>query len=440
MPRVKVALNPPQRQALDALKPGHTVCIPWGRGVGKSHFIRLHWWLRVAEYDRKLRTDAIEPFTGVRIIALMPTLKQFKAVHGAAILDEVNGKWRHLGGTVNQTDWSVKFPGGSWIRPFPAKDHTAQAARGMRCDIISCDEVDDIEPDVYDSVATPWLSEPWSLAEELAGGTPRRGRSGLLYRLHREGLSEDPEDSKTQSFHATYADAPGMVSADRVARAKRRSTKAVFEREWECSFDAGEGMVYPFDEAFHVRTPPPTERFSEMLLGVDHGWADPGVFLLCGIEGHGNDAVLWVLREHYETEKPNAYWNDLARKYAEAGVHTAYVDRSRPDRIADLRKEGLNAVGADNDIQAGIARLTDLMVRRPGPDDEFTCRLFVAPECANTIWEMGRYRRKKDPRDPDRYLEDPVDKDNHAMDSLRYLAVMRFGRLDGPGKTVVSGA
>jgi hypothetical protein len=52
----------------------------------------------------------------------------------------------------------------------------------------------------------------------------------------------------------------------------------------------------------------------------------------------------------------------------------------------------------------------------------------VAPCCANGIREISEYRRKRDPQDPDRYLEAIEDKNNHAMDADRYALFAQFGK------------
>ena len=52
---INVALNGPQSRAYELLQPGASVCTPWGRGVGKSWFMRRLWYLSVAEHDGKIR-------------------------------------------------------------------------------------------------------------------------------------------------------------------------------------------------------------------------------------------------------------------------------------------------------------------------------------------------------------------------------------------------
>lgn len=442
--------NPPQKLAWQAVEKASrlTLTLAWGRGVGKSWFLRQFAWIQVAKNDGQLRIDALEPFRGVRIIFLTPTLQQFKDVHAAQIESELGGKWASLGGKIDHTSWRITFPGGSWIMPMPAAEYTAQRGRGLRADIVLSDEADDIDVSTYDAVCSPWLSEPWSFGLEVFSGTPRRGRHGLLFRNFengrkgaelRSGLTiadqTNEQLKKFWSFRATYRDAPGNVSAEAVAQARQLTSLTTFKREWEADFDSGEGLVFPFDASFHVRTPPPKGEFAFHVVGVDFGWVDAGVFLWIGVRGHGNDAEAWILGEYYESEVPTHVWDERARAWNFA--QTFFCDPSRPQDIQRL-KGFCNAVKADNSLEGGLDRVASLLSKRQGANGKETARLFVSPKCTNTIREFGLYRRKRDPYDPDGFLEKPEDKHNHSMDALRYAVVGVFGRGNNT-RSVVSG-
>ena len=471
--RLDIRLNGPQFAAFAAIEPRSTIFFGFGRGIGKSWFLRFNWGLLVSKWDGKKRPEN-KSVRGVRILCLMPTLKQFKDVHWSGLEQEFGpgGMWEHLGAKLNAQNGQITFPGGSWIKPFPASDYNSRVARGMRCDVLCGDEIDDIDPDVYYSVAIPCLSEPWSLGIELVGGTPRRGRHGLWWAFKQAGtlgeqlrsgtiershalehpaaiaalsvysgikledwppgLPEDPHDAalyvlaRNYAFHATYRDAPETVSAIAVARAKATTPEATFRREWEADPDAGEGLVYQFDERFHVREPQPNARFSEYLVGVDHGHVDAGVMLLIGIQGHGEDATAWVLEEHYASGRNNSEWDAIAQGYR---YGTFYADPSRQDRINDWRVLGLDVrdIPAEvKPIRAGIARVAEMLFVRADEHGPDYARLYVHPRCRNVIRELGMYRRKK--LADGSIGEDPVDKDNHTCDALRYAIAGRFGR------------
>lgn len=433
--------NAPQFKAYEALEPGNTIFLGFGRGVGKSWLLRQLCWLLVGAYDGKLRQNALLPFRGVRMTALAPTLTQWKDIHWSAIEEELgpHGRWARLGAKFDRSRAQVTFKGGSSLRPFPASEYNARTARGMRTDVLVADELDDIPTSVYEAVAIPWLSEPWSLGIQILAGTPTRGRHGLWYRSLSAGrtgdkvragesVGRDEADVEAfrsvYSFHATYRDAPETVSAKAVAKAKATTDPATFKREWEADPDAGEGLVYPFVESFHVRQPPDPRSFREFIVGGDWGWTDAGVLLRGGVQGHGEDATLWLLDEWYEREVPNHIWDQRAAAWRDAKF---WPDPSRPDRINDLRAMGLNVGETDNDIYAGVARVANLLFPRPVENGAPWCRLYVSPKCVNTIREFGLYRRKKLPDGT--FDEQPADKDNHTMDALRYMVVGRFGRM-----------
>lgn len=445
---MQVELNGPQLQAYEAFGPGRKICLAWGRGVGKSTFMRNLWWLLVAQYDGKRRKGGTH--RGVRIIVMMPTLKQFKDVFGGDIVEDLTDpeKWGWLGAKIDRSTWQIDFPGGSWIKPFPAAEHSSRSALGMRCDAVFLDEQDHIYPGVFDTVAKPWLSAPWSLRIVVGAGTPRKGRHGLHYRQFQsgqigerlrageqiEGLKEDTAEQLKNyySFFATYRDSPETVTPEAVADAKATSPKAIFQREWEHNFDAAEGLVYgdAWDERFHVRVPPDNVVWSQFLTSGDKGYEDPGVLLLGGIIGHGQDSVLWILDEVYKQHKTADWWcEQLGKMVGETGAKRLYFDPSAADWKASFRAAtGVNTPDVDNSIDEGVDAVANMMLPRTHEgEDKPQARLYIHPRCQNLIRELSMYRRRADPKDPDRYTDDIVDKDNHGPDALRYMVAGHFG-------------
>lgn len=391
-------------------------------------------WLLVSQWDGKLRTDALHPFKGIRIVCLMPTLKQFKDVHAKLLRDELDGEWAFLNGQLNLTNYEIKFPGGSSFTPFPAEIHTSKRARGIRADVVLADEVDDIDRSTWDSVVRPWFSEPWSLKYRIAGGTPRRGRHGLLYELHRLGLSRDPKHERYRSFHATYRDCPDTVDAAEVEDARLNTPPAAFAREWECDFDSAEGLVFPmFSEDVHVRDPPPNVVWREIIVGVDHGWRDPGVFLKFGLAGSGRDTIAWAIDEVYESDREEDWWVDQAVLWNQSDPHaTWYADPSMPARIAALARKAkcrMQALEPDErKIEDGVGTVANLMALREREDGSRVTRLFISPKCKNFIRELGLYRHKRDPKSADKFTDTIEGRNDHCPDAARYALHGRLGK------------
>lgn len=425
-----------------------TIALAFGRGVGKSQFMRQTWYESIARYDGVLREgllpNALRYYQrGVRVIHLQPTFKSCKDIHGEHVEHELlrspvhdQENWHFLQPRADRTRWHFTFPGSSWVQWFGMRE--ANAARGLRGDIVTIDECDDVEPGDIEAVVLPMLSEPWSLKLLLLGGTPRRGRFGTLYKYYKDGL--DPEKPNAHSVFATYRDSPETVSATLVESARAIMLPEVFRREWECDFDAAEGLVYSmFDAGFHVREPRRDALWSEFLVGVDWGWEDPGVFLLLGVLGKARDAQIWVLDEIVEQHRTISWWADRALMWNSRFPDARwYADPSQPANIETLRRDGRARIvsSVKHTIEDGVSAVADrMLIRRYDQEDESTryAKLFVHPKCVRTIDELGKYRRRRDPRDKDRYLDDIEDKHNHCMDSLRYPIVSRFGVLNRSG-------
>jgi hypothetical protein len=437
-PALEIKLNRPQSQAHQLIEPNTTIVLPWGRGVGKSWFQRFLWYSTIFSWDGVARPDALNGQRGVRIVHLMPRFRQAKAVHGKPTEFELgaSGPWSFLGGRINRTEWIISFPGGSTIQWFGTTE--ANSNRGLRADIVTLDEVDDIDPEDFDAVVRPWLSEPWSLRIVILCGTPRRGRYGLLYREHRAALEGR---LRYASIFATYKDAPETVdqayAEEQVDNLARIGQLAVARREWFCDFDAADGNVYGmFEESFHVRRRPRNIRWTEILIGCDWGWENPGVMLVIGVIGKGKDAVCWILEEVYERYRLPSWWGakakEIAARYRYLAPMRWYGDPSRADLVNEIKAMAdVRFFDTINAVEPGIAAVAEKLSPLLDPTDPEGKRriahLYVSEDCANTIFEFKNYKRKRDPRDPDRFLDDVEKKNDHAMDAARYAMVSYFG-------------
>lgn len=431
--RLTIKLSKPQTLARRAFTDGATVNLSWGRGLGKTEFILLSMFLLVAEWDGKERRHEVSGASvrGVRIAYLMPAATQARKTVLDRFREKLDGQFRHLGGSINLVELRVTFPGGSWIQFVSQEQGTL--VRGLRCDVIAVDECDDIDIEFFSAVCKPWLSEPFSLKRSLLGGTPKRGRYGLLHQTYRLGQARAEGH---WSLHATWRDAPEHVDSAFVARERRIAEQTgqlpTFLREWECNFDSAGDLVYPmFSEAIHVRTPDPRVVWSEYLVGVDHGYEDPGCFLVIGVAGSGRDATCHVLREIYRKHQIEDWWEDrvpevLAMRKGAVPMRW-YADPSRPERIIALQKRGARFVEANNAIEDGVSSVANLLAVRETNDGRKFSRLYIDPSCVNTIRELGLYRRKRDPKNKEHVLDDIEDRNNHAMDALRYPCMTRFG-------------
>lgn len=447
------ALDRHQSRAFRMVQPGRTCTFPFGRGSGKTFLARaLVHALALAKPNQQIGILYPSLIQARKVIWMGPT----GLLVDCARLMRVGQVRRY-----HRSELTIEYANGSQVTTWGAEN--AGGILGQRFSALLEDETDDIDPEVERAVVQPTFSKAGLDAIWVKFGTPRRGRHGSLYASFHSAEQETkgfritddgatiyaPELPQTQfGFRLRSADSP-QVDQKWLSKVRgelySKGKGPTYEREYECNFDASEGLVYPtFNQDFHVCEPDYGVPWTEILVGVDHGWNDPGVFLPQGVIGNGRDAITHLLEEVYETAKDTTWWGDKAAEMAWRYRNYRqrwYADPSRPDRIVDIRRRVLEVhpelrgsftiEPAENSIEAGVDAVADRLAIRDSADGTKRSRLYISPSCANTLTEFGKYRRKRDPKNIETILDDIVDKDNHAMDSLRYPLFTRFGGPDG---------
>lgn len=149
------------------------------------------------------------------------------------------------------------------------------------------------------------------------------------------------------------------------------------------------------------------------VLGVDEGYTNPFVCLDIRMSA---DERVHVASEHYESGM-----NIEGKRSAIAKMRTKHeavvIDPSAASLIADIRDRGYAVTPADNAVFDGIMLVQSLLQQG---------RLTVDPSCENTIREFETYEWKSE-RDG-AMRDEPVKKNDHAMDALRYGLMAMIGR------------
>jgi hypothetical protein len=226
------------------------------------------------------------------------------------------------------------------------------------------------------------------------------GKRGFFYREWQDN------EARWRRVRVTWRDCP-RIRAECIEEEKHSLGESWVRQEYECSFEALSGLVYPdFAERVACDLWPNLE--GRAVGGIDFGFKNP----FCALWGvHDRDDVLWISDERYlRHTRMDQHAEVLPRK-----VHW-FADPSGAGDIAELRHANLIVMPAINEIRAGITAVTArietgrLRVRRAG--------------CPNLLAEaeMYRYPSKKEGGD----AENPLPENNHAMDALRYL----ISRLD----------
>lgn len=143
------------------------------------------------------------------------------------------------------------------------------------------------------------------------------------------------------------------------------------------------------------------------VFGLDYGYTnDPTAFIAMAV--NPKDKILYIYDEHYKTRMLN---NDIAAMIIQKGYQKERIraDSAEPKSNDDLRRLGITRIQAarkgKDSIMNGISRLQEY-------------RMYVHPNCSNTISELSSYHFAK--TKDEEVQNKPVDSNNHLMDAMRY--------------------
>jgi phage terminase large subunit len=220
-----------------------------------------------------------------------------------------------------------------------------------------------------------------------------------------------------------------------------------------------EGLVYPsFDESVHVVSHHAVEHYHKQLSmrstaityveGYDYGLAVPFCYILGFCDEHGN---VFLMDGAYQKEQPVDYHIngrhlgdeedfdgiiDIRNNY---GVSSDGMILADPDifrrkaagkklvgkSVADMMLEdNIMCIRGNNEIANGIVKVSQYLIpqamhRNPISGEYNAPYLYVSDKLFWWINEITDYYWKKSPTGDQ--IDMPVDKDDHAMDTTKYL-------------------
>ena len=215
-------------------------------------------------------------------------------------------------------------------------------------------------------------------------------------------------------------------------RSRPGASKQWCDQFLDALFGAAEGQVFPaFSPDVHVirAATLAARRWRRVGVGVDWGWAHPGVMLTGGQDGLGD---IYILREDVHSQKvvadTPAGWGPVAKDISKRYSPELWAcDPSQPGSIENLASwPGVRGLvyGANNDVQEGLNRVAarlEWAVTRPVKLGTGRPALYISDDCPYTIAEFQSYARRKE-RDGS-LSEAPEKRGDDAMDALRYLVM-----------------
>ena len=186
-----------------------------------------------------------------------------------------------------------------------------------------------------------------------------------------------------------------------------------------CSWEEFEGLVFnEFIESKHKIEPYEPADSEKYTFVLDYGFRNPTAILYAATD---YDGITRIYDEYYESGKLVSYISEqiLKKKAAQKAYMLAdpsihKVERDGNNVFNEFLENGIFLSRADNNVLQGINRVNQLL--KDG-------RLLICANCVNTLREIGGYKWKAiKPGEVKNEYEEPIKRDDHTMDDLRYLA------------------
>lgn len=325
----------------------------------------------------------------------LPSLKKTAWLEIRKLLDKLGVIYKE-----NKSDGVITLDNGSTISFIPLDD--SRKVRSLNMDFIYIEQCEEISKDSYDELTLRVRGEVQAQDYgQILSVVQPESKSHWLYQRFYQIKANDPD---YKVIHFSYLDNP-YLSEDAV---KYYDSLKELDYEKYLTHTLGEWItsskqIFTNNWSIGVNR----SYFNYYVGGIDFGWNVPSCFLLIGFY----DDEAYVLDEIYAPELTN---EELISKIKEClirnnvlleDLEAVYCDSASPDRIEVLSQAGLPCYPSVKDVKAKIQTTRET-------------KIHINECCENLIRELPEYQWKKD-RDGN-ILDEPVKKNDHAVDSLCY--------------------
>ncbi|MCC2070765.1 PBSX family phage terminase large subunit [Staphylococcus epidermidis] len=221
-------------------------------------------------------------------------------------------------------------------------------------------------------------------------------------------FDEDTKLNNTFSYTTTYRanewlDEVDIARYEDLYRTNPRRARIVCDGDW----GVAEGLVF---ENFEVKEFDWVKKLKEKQVvahGSDFGFTQDPTTLISTIVDLKNKE-LWIYDEHYQR---GMLTDEIYQMYLDKGLKNAKIIAVSAEKrlITEIKRKGVSnlkpSIKGQGSIMQGVQFIQGF-------------KIYVHPTCEHTIEELNTYTFDQDK--DGKWLNKPIDANNHLMDALRY--------------------
>ena len=303
------------------------------------------------------------------------------------------GQWEER--RFNKTECIYTFRNGATISFMGLADEAK--ARGLKCYILFVNE------------ATEWDFEVFFQARRRNTGFTILDYNPTYTSEH--WINEVNADKRTYFFISTFLDNPflGQTEIDEVLSYRQLHPDLwTIYGEGKCAVI--DGLVFPAENWDIIEEGDFPDWASDGFIGIDWGW-DPDPTVIVHVIIEGNDIyVKEIVREN------EMYADDIANRLEPYYGIQKYCDVDKR-LVATLEREGIPLLKTTDKDRTTILTGIRILNQR---------KIHITENSTGLIKEFRNYVYKKDRNGVVHTDVNPIDKFNHGIDALRYVALEEF--------------
>lgn len=311
---------------------------------------------------------------------------------------------------INKTDMTIELPNGSQFI-FKGLDDEERLKSIAGIDDIWIEEASEIDDFKFDQLCLRLRSrKPYN--QIFVSFNPISKANWVYKRWFQDKSNYD--ESETSILKTTFKDNRFLPQSyiDNLM-AMQQNNPAYFRIYALGEFCSIDKLVYTNweEKQFDFREIIKTNKNVKAVFAIDFGYTnDPTAFVAALIDDV--EKIIWVFDEFQQKGMTN---KDIAEKVIEMGYRKERItcDSAEPKSIDELKVNGLDrvrpAIKGKDSILNGIQYIQQY-------------KIYVLPKCTCILEELKNYTWIKDKLTGE-YINKPIDKWNHGLDSLRYGVV-----------------